>query len=134
VTWEEYGEGLEGRLTDLHGRTQRGEGKPETFDFLGFTHICGTNYQTGNFTVRRKTMGKRLAAKLKDIRAQLRRRIHASLPQTVAWLRQVVRGYFQYHAVPGNWERFKAFRREVQLSTALPAVLGQNRAKTEQKP
>ena len=95
-------------------RKQRGEGKPETFNFLGFTHICGTNYQTGNFTVRRKTMGKRLAAKLKEIRAQLHRRMHAGLPQTLEWLQQVVRGYFQYHAVPGNWERLKAFRREVQ--------------------
>src|ERR1700733_3130104 len=94
-------------------RKRRGEGKPETFNFLGFTHICGTNYQTGNFTVQRKTMGKRLAAKLKEIRAQLQRRMHAALPQTLEWLRQVVRGYFQYHAVPGNWERLKAFRREV---------------------
>ena len=94
-------------------RKQRGEGKPETFNFLGFTHICGTNYQTGNFTVRRNTMGKRLAAKLKDIRAQLQRRMHAGLPQTSQWLRQVVRGYFQYHAVPGNWRRLRAFRAEV---------------------
>jgi RNA-directed DNA polymerase len=86
--------------------------KPETFNFLGFTHICGTNYQTGNFTVRRKTMGKRLAAKLKEIGAQLQRRMHAGLPQTLEWLRQVVRGYFQYHAVPGNWARLRAFRRE----------------------
>jgi hypothetical protein len=61
-------------------------------------------------------MGKRLAAKLKEVRAQLQRRRHTALPQTLEWLRQVVRGYFQYHAVPGNWERLKAFRREV-LST-----------------
>jgi len=93
-------------------RQQRGEGKPETFNFLGFTHIGGTNHQTGNFTVRRKTMGKRLAAKLQEIRAQLHRRMHTGLPQTLEWLRQVVRGYFQYHAVPGNWEQLKAFRRE----------------------
>src|ERR1019366_8127187 len=94
-------------------RARRGEGKPETFNFLGFTHICGTNHQTGNFTVRRKTMGKRLAAKLKEVRAQLQRRMHAGLPQTREWLRQVVRGYFQYHAVPGNWRRLRAFRAEV---------------------
>jgi group II intron reverse transcriptase/maturase len=94
-------------------RKQRGEGKPETFNFLGFTHICGTNYQTGNFTVRRKTMGKRLAAKLKEIGAQLQRRMHAGLPQTLEWLRQVVRGYFQYHAVPGSWRQLRAFRAEV---------------------
>jgi len=94
-------------------RKQRGEGKPETFNFLGFTHIGGTNYQTGHYTVRRKTMGKRLAAKLKEIRAPRQRRMHPGLPHTSEWLRQVVRGYFQYHAVPGNWERLKAFRREV---------------------
>ena len=104
-----------GRFAAEH-RKQRGEGKPETFNFLGFTHICGTNHSTGNFTVHRKTMGKRLAAKLKEVRAQLHRRMHTGLPQTLEWLRQVVRGYFQYHAVPGNWERLKAFRREVLYS------------------
>ena len=101
-----------GRYAAAH-RKQRGEGKPETFNFLGFTHICGTYHQTGNFTVRRKTMGKRLAAKLKEIGAQLHRRMHAGLPQTREWLRQVVRGYFQYHAVPGNWRQLQAFRAEV---------------------
>ena len=54
----------------LSDRKKRGEGKPETFNFLGFTHICGTNHKTGNFTVHRKTIGKRMAAKLKDIRVQ----------------------------------------------------------------
>lgn len=94
-------------------RKQRGEGKPETFNFLGFTHICGSKRRSGRFTVRRKTMGKRLAAKLQEVRAQLHRRRHAGLPQTLEWLRQVVRGYFQYHAVPGNWARLRAFHREV---------------------
>ena len=61
-------------------RRKRGEGKPETFSFLGFTHICGTNYKTGKFTIHRKTIGKRLAAKLKDIRVQLRKRMHARVP------------------------------------------------------
>jgi group II intron reverse transcriptase/maturase len=94
-------------------RKKRGEGKPETFNFLGFTHICGTNHQTGKFTVLRKTIGKRMAAKLKEIRAALRRRMHARVNGTVEWLRQVVRGYFQYHAIPGNWARLKAFRKDV---------------------
>jgi len=94
-------------------RKKRGEGKPETFQFLGFTHICGTNHQTGNFTVQRKTIGKRMAAKLKDIRAKLRMRMHGRIPGTVQWLQQVVRGYFQYHAIPGNWARLKAFRNDV---------------------
>jgi hypothetical protein len=94
-------------------RKKRGEGKPETFDFLGFTHICGTNHKTGNFAVHRKTIGKRMAAKLKEIRAALRRRMHARVPGTVEWLRQVVRGYFQYHAIPGNRTRLEAFRKDV---------------------
>lgn len=94
-------------------RKKRGEGKPETFNFLGFTHICGTNHQTGHFTVHRKTIGKRMAAKLKEIRAQLRQRMHARAPGTGQWLQQVVRGYFQYHAIPGNWARLRAFRQEV---------------------
>lgn len=94
-------------------RKKRGEGKPETFNFLGFTHSCGTNHKTGNFTVQRKTIGKRMAAKLKDIRGQLRNRMHGRIPGTAEWLQQVVRGYFQYHAIPGNWERMKAFRNDV---------------------
>jgi RNA-directed DNA polymerase len=94
-------------------RKKRGEGKPETFNFLGFTHICGTNHTTGNFTVHRTTIGKRMAAKLKDIRAKLRARMHERGRNTVRWLQQVVRGYFQYHAIPGNWARMEAFRRDV---------------------
>jgi RNA-directed DNA polymerase len=94
-------------------RKKRGEGKPETFNFLGFTHICGTNHRTGNFAVHRMTIGKRMAAKLKDIRAKLRMRMHERVRGTVQWLQQVVRGYFQYHAIPGNWARMSAFRKEV---------------------
>jgi hypothetical protein len=97
-------------------RKKRGAGKPETFNFLGFTHICGTNYRTGKFTIHRKTIGKRMAAKLKEIRAQLRKRMHARVPGTVKWLQQVVRGYFQYHAIPGNSARLRAFRRDVLWS------------------
>jgi RNA-directed DNA polymerase len=94
-------------------RKKRGEGKPETFNFLGFTHICGTNHKTGHFAVHRRTIGKRMAAKLKDIRAKLRQRMHGRVHDTVKWLRQVVGGYFQYHAIPGNWARMKAFRNDV---------------------
>jgi RNA-directed DNA polymerase len=94
-------------------RKKRGEGKPETFNFLGFTHICGTNHTTGNFTVHRKTIGRRMAAKLKEIRAKLRQRLHQSPKETGKWLVQVVRGYFQYHAIPGNWARLTAYRQEV---------------------
>jgi RNA-directed DNA polymerase len=94
-------------------RAKRGEGKPETFNFLGFTHICGKNHATGYFMVLRKTIGKRMAAKLKKIRQQLRQRLHARVPDTTGWLQSVVRGYFRYHAVPRNEERLKAFRHEV---------------------
>jgi group II intron reverse transcriptase/maturase len=94
-------------------RAKRGEGKPETFNFLGFTHICGKNHKTGYFMVFRKTTGKRMAAKLKDLRQELRKRLHGATGDTVKWLQSVVRGYFQYHAVPYNEERMKAFRHEV---------------------
>src|SRR6266566_4235214 len=94
-------------------REKRGEGKPETFNFLGFTHICGTNHKTGKFTVLRKTIGKRMAARLKELRVKLRQRMHVSPKTTGGWLAQVVRGYFQYHAIPGNWDRLKAYRNDV---------------------
>ena len=94
-------------------RKRDGAGKPETFDFLGFTHICGTTWKHGKFTVKRKTVGKRMRAKLQSIRAELRRRMHEPIEQTGTWLKQVVRGYFNYHAVPGNLPRLSTFRREV---------------------
>ena len=93
-------------------RKKRGEGKPETFNFLGFTHICGRS-RKGYFTVIRKTIGKRMAAKLKDIRQKLRKRMHESIEENLKWLQSVVRGYFQYHAVPDNQERMKGFRSDV---------------------
>jgi RNA-directed DNA polymerase len=94
-------------------RRKRGEGKPETFNFLGFTHICGRSREKGYFTIYRKTIGKRMAAKLKDIRQKLRKRRHESIGETAKWLISVVRGYFQYHAVPGNEGRLRAFRNDV---------------------
>ena len=94
-------------------RAKRGEGKPETFNFLGFTHICGRNHATGYFQVLRKTIGKRMAAKLKEIRRKLRQGLHEKTKDIGEWLKSVVRGYFQYHAVPRNEERLKAFRHEV---------------------
>lgn len=94
-------------------RAKRGEGKPETFNFLGFTHICGKNHKTGYFMVYRKTIGKRMAAKLREIRQKLRQSLHGKTKDTVKWLQAVVRGYFQYHAVPRNEGRLKTFRYEV---------------------
>jgi group II intron reverse transcriptase/maturase len=101
-----------GRYAAEH-RQRDGEGKPETFDFLGFTHICGTIKKTGRFTVKRKTVGKRMAAKLKAVKAELRRRMHEPIRDTGEWLRAVVRGYFTYHAVPGNFPRLRSFRHDV---------------------
>lgn len=94
-------------------RAKRGEGKPETFNFLGFTHICGKNHKTGYFLVLRKTVGKRMAAKLVEVREQLHKRLHAPTASNREWLQSVVRGYFQYHAVPRNEPRMRAFRHEV---------------------
>jgi group II intron reverse transcriptase/maturase len=100
-----------GRFAEAN-RTRDGAGKPETFNFLGFTHICGTIWKSGKFEVTRKTIGKRMTAKLRDMAAKLRRRMNDSIEQTGGWLTQVVRGYFNYHAVPGNMRRLYAFRRE----------------------
>ena len=89
-----------GRFAEQN-RKRRGEGKPETFDFLGFTHISGKNGK-GCFTVRRTTIRKRMRSKLQEIKQQLRQRMHDPVPQTGKWLRSVVQGYFNYYAVPGN--------------------------------
>ena len=94
-------------------RKQRGDGKPETFDFLGFTHLCGTTRTTGRFIVRRKTIRKRFSAKLKAVGVELRRRWHVPVAEVGAWLRSVVQGYFNYHAVPGNMESLNSFRAQV---------------------
>jgi hypothetical protein len=94
-------------------RKRRGLRRPETFDFLGFTHICGTSPTTGWFMVKRKTIGKRMAAKLKEIKAELIRRRHAPNVETLKWLQSVMRGYFQYHAIPDNWSRLGVFRNAV---------------------
>jgi group II intron reverse transcriptase/maturase len=90
-------------------RQQRGQGKPETFDFLGFTHICGTA-RKGWFMVRRQTMRKRLQAKLKAVKAVLVRRMHASIPEQGAYLGSVVRGHARYYGVPWNSHALIAFR------------------------
>jgi group II intron reverse transcriptase/maturase len=97
-----------GRFAERN-REQRGEGKPETFDFLGFTHISGKN-RKGIFTVRRTTIRKRMRKKLQEIKQQLRQRMHDPVPQTGEWLRSVVQGYFNYYAVPGNLDSLGVFR------------------------
>jgi RNA-directed DNA polymerase len=94
-------------------RQQRGAGKPETFNFLGFTHYCGRRHKTDTFTVGRITAKKRMVAKLKAIKVELRRRMHARPCEVGAWLRKVVTGYYQYHAVPGNLRQLSTFRQRI---------------------
>src|SRR5271166_6337074 len=94
-------------------RKERGAGKPETFNFLGFTHICGQTWKTGKFLLLRKTIHQRLSAKLRALKEELRRRKHLSVAELGKWLRSVVQGYFNYHAVPGNLASLRSFRQEV---------------------
>ncbi len=82
-------------------REKRGEGKPETFNFLGFTHCCGAT-RNGAFTIKRKSIAKRLRAKLQEIKQQLKYRMHSKVKEVGSWLHSVVRGWLNYHAVPGN--------------------------------
>jgi RNA-directed DNA polymerase len=90
-------------------RTRRRLGKPETFNFLGFTHICGRS-QRGGFLLMRHTRQDRMQAKLRELKAELRKRMHEPIPVVGKWLSQVLRGYYQYHAVPTNSPRLAAFR------------------------
>jgi RNA-directed DNA polymerase len=94
-------------------RRKRGLGKPETFDFLGFTHICGKKRSNGRFTVLRQTMRKRLMAKLAQVKAELRRRMHDPVPEVGKWLRSVVAGHFRYYGVPMNAPALGLFRYQV---------------------
>ncbi len=97
-----------GRFAEQN-RKRKGEGKPETFGFLGFTHISGKD-RNGNFTVKRRTIRKRMRAKLREIKQQLYQRMHDPVAQTGEWLKSVVKGYFNYHAVPGNIGSLRVYR------------------------
>ena len=93
-------------------RRRRGLGRPETFSFLGFTHMCGKT-RAGRFALRRKTIAKRMAAKLREVNALLMQRRHWPIPEQGQWLGSVVRGYIAYYAVPGNIHAVSAFRKQV---------------------
>jgi len=93
-------------------RKRRGLGKPETFNFLGFTHICACS-RVGRFQLRRRSRRDRLRSKLREIRDALWQHRHASLNEQGSWLRHVVAGYFAYHAVPTNGTALGEFRRVV---------------------
>jgi RNA-directed DNA polymerase len=90
-----------GRFAEQN-RKERGQGKPETFDFLGFTHYCSRKHSDGKFSLKRKTISKRMRGKLKKLKQELRKRMHHPIPVVGAWLRQVLTGHFQYFGVPGN--------------------------------
>ena len=91
-------------------RHKRGQGKPETFNFLGFAHICTTKWSNGYFTVLRQTMPKRLQAKLAEVKAELKRRMHEPVPQVGKWLASVVDGHCRYYGVPMNAPALWRFR------------------------
>ena len=93
-------------------RARRGLGKPETFNFLGFTFICGKS-RRGKFLLMRKTRRDRMQVKLKEIKEEMRRRRHRPIPEQGNWLGQVVSGFFNYHAVPTNHRSLRAFRDHV---------------------
>lgn len=97
--------------TERRRKRQRGQGRPETFDFLGFTHCCGTS-RSGEFRLLRLTVKKRMRTTLADIREKLMRRRHEALDTAGSWLHRVVQGYFNYYAVPGNLKRLEGFRSE----------------------
>jgi len=91
-------------------RKRRGQGKPETFNFLGFTHICGKKRSNGMFTVLRRTMRKRKRAKLKAVKTELRKRMHQRVAEVGKWLRSVVEGHNRYYGVPSNLPSLASFR------------------------
>jgi len=98
-----------GRFAARH-RSERGLPKPETFDFLGFTHICGKT-RDGRFWLRRITIQCRMRAKLKRVKTELKRRRHLPVPEQGRWLASVVRGHLAYYAVPGNIDAVGTFHR-----------------------
>ncbi len=100
-----------GRYAAEHRRA-RHQDKPETFSFLGFTHICATT-RAGRFLLKRQTMAKRMRATLTEVKKELRRRRHLPWPKQGRWLGSVVRGYYQDHAIPTNIDALASFRTEV---------------------
>src|SRR5699024_10197544 len=127
--WDAMRERFERFALELHGdktrllefgrhaavrREQQGLGKPETFTFLGFTHICGRS-RRGAFQLQRKTRSDRMRNTLRKVKKKLRVRMHRSLTAQGRWLRSVVKGYFAYHAVPTNWRALAAFRHHITV-------------------
>ena len=93
-------------------RARRGLGKPETFNFLGFTFICGRS-RRGRFALKRKSRGDRMRATLLEIKKEMQRRMHQPIPEQGKWLRQAATGFFAYHAVPTNSRALYTFRHRI---------------------
>jgi RNA-directed DNA polymerase len=104
-----------GRFAAEH-RQRRGQGKPETFEFLGFVHICSQRFRDQRFTIKRRTITKRMRRQLQAIKATLMRRRHDPVPHQGAWLRRVVQGHYNYYGVPGNLRSLKSFQTQVERS------------------
>lgn len=94
----------------LKNRAERGEGKPETFTFLGFTHICGKTRKGGRFALWRHTIKKRMHAKIAEIKEELRKRMHDPILKVGQWLKSVLEGHYRYYGVPSNYEAMEDFR------------------------
>jgi RNA-directed DNA polymerase len=94
---------------------ERGQGKPETFDFLGFTHYCSRARKSGKFIVGRKTNKKKMRAQLQAIKSALRRRLHRPVGETGQWLHRVLTGHMNYYAVPGNMRSLESFSQQVKI-------------------
>ncbi|HMN69515.1 MAG TPA: group II intron reverse transcriptase/maturase [Bdellovibrionales bacterium] len=97
----------------VHNRKTRGAGKPETFNFLGFTHICAKKWSNGMYTVLRRTIKKKMRVKLAEVKATLRSRMHHSISEQGKWLKSVVGGHHRYYGVPNNTTALAVFRHEV---------------------
>jgi len=125
--WDELRERFAGYGLELHpektrliefgrhaaeNRKRNGRGKPETFDFLGFTHICGKT-RKGRFALVRHTMRKRFQAKLREVKVTFRWRWHDPVPEVGKWLASIIRGHINYYAVPLNFEAIEAFHHQV---------------------
>lgn len=93
-------------------RARRGDRKPETFDFLGFTHICAKT-RNGRFKLKRITIKKKMRAKLSSVKTEIRRRWHHSIPEQGRWLASVLAGHYRYYGVPDNIRALQAFREAI---------------------
>jgi RNA-directed DNA polymerase len=99
-------------------RKERGEDRPETFNFLGFTHMCGKT-RKGRFTVLRQTIQKKMQRKLQELKVELRKRMHWAIPEVGKWLKVVLLGHYRYYGVPNNTRKLSAFRYHLRCMWAL---------------